>query len=372
MVWRFLHDRGMNRTTGRLASLLLAFMAAALPLSAMAQEAPSSTKTMQIATREAPPFAVKGADGEWSGLAIDLWRDIAQGSDYEFVESDLAGMIDGVADGRFDASVGALTITEAREEKVDFSHPFFATGFGIAVPRDGPGWLSLIGQFFSWDFLKTLFVLIALLGFVGFLFWIAERKRNSEEFSQGAQGLGSGFWFAAVTMTTVGYGDKAPRTPAGKIVALVWMFTALLIISTITGMIASSLTAGKLEGQVSGPADLDKVDVGTVSGSAAEDWLAREGVAARGFAGTSEGLSALAAGKIDAFVHDDPLLRYSISRGDAGDDLRVLPGSFGRQHYGIALPPGSADREALNLSLLRSIESDDWLADLTKALGTRE
>ena len=350
--------------------LLLAITAAALPLPVAAQD--SSPQKMQIATREAPPFAMKGDDGQWRGLAIDLWRDVAQGKDYEFVESDLAGMVDGVADGRYDASVGALTITEEREERVDFSHPFYATGFGIAVQKDGPSWLSLIGQFFSWDFLKTLLVLVALLGFVGFLFWIAERKRNADEFPRGAQGLGSGFWFAAVTMTTVGYGDKAPRTPAGKIVALVWMFTALLIISTITGMIASSLTAGKLEGQVTGPADLDTVDVGTVSGSAAEDWLAREGIGARGYAGTEEGLAALADGDIDAFVHDDPLLRYSLSNGEGRVELRVLPGSFGRQHYGIALPPGSADREALNLSLLRYIESDDWLAKVTQQLGTRE
>ena len=328
---------------------------------------------MRVATREAPPFAMRDANGRWSGLAIGLWQSVAQanGYDYELVGTDLADMVDGVADGDFDASVGALTITQAREEQVDFSHPFYTTGFGIAVRAGPPGWLALIGQFFSWDFLQTLLILVGLLAFVGCLFWLAERRRNSEEFARGPQGIGSGFWFAAVTMTTVGYGDKAPRTPMGKLVALIWMFTALLIISTITGMIASSLTTGRLEGLVNGPADLAKVDVGTVAGSAGEDWLARDGIGSAGFPSVEAGLAALAAGRIDAFVHDDPLLRYRIG-GGRNPDLRVLPGSFGRQDYGIALPEGSGLREEVNLALLRRIESDAWQAAITRQLGTNE
>ncbi|WP_066554389.1 transporter substrate-binding domain-containing protein [Croceicoccus bisphenolivorans] len=363
----------MNRTTGRLIAPILAFLAAWLPLSAMAQNAPAPER-MQVATREAPPFAIKSEDGHWEGLAIELWRVVAEanGYDYELVESDLAGMVDGVADGTYDASVGALTITQERERSVDFSHPFYATGFGIAVRKEAPGWLALLGQFFSWDFMKTLLVLVAMLGFVGFLFWMTERKRNSAEFPEGPQGLGSGFWFAAVTMTTVGYGDKAPRTPAGKIVALIWMFTALLIISTITGMIASSLTTGRLEGRVTGPSDLDGVRVGAIAGSAGEEWLARDGIASAGYNGVSDGLAALADGKIDAFVHDDPILRYDLSHGSDTADLRVLPGSFGRQHYGMALPADSPIREAINLSMLRHIESDAWLAHVTRQIDGTE
>ncbi|GGC03875.1 hypothetical protein GCM10011494_22900 [Novosphingobium endophyticum] len=93
---------------------------------------------------------MKGEDGEWSGLAIDLWRDIAveRGDDYRFVETDLPGMVDGVADGRFDASVGALTITSGREERVDFTHPFYATGFGIAVHKSPGTWVTLLGTIF--------------------------------------------------------------------------------------------------------------------------------------------------------------------------------------------------------------------------------
>ena len=50
-------------------------------------------------------------------------------------------------------------------------------------------------------------------GGVGSLIWLAERRRNAEQFAEPLAGIGSGMWFALVTLTTVGYGDKA-RSPA--------------------------------------------------------------------------------------------------------------------------------------------------------------
>ncbi|MCJ2185291.1 transporter substrate-binding domain-containing protein [Novosphingobium beihaiensis] len=328
---------------------------------------------MRIATREAPPFAMKGEDGQWHGLAIDLWDSIANenGYAYRFVETDLDDMIDGVADGRYDASVGALTITADREEKVDFTQPFTTTGFGIAVRKSPTAWLALMQNFFTWDFFKAVLALSALLLFVGFLFWLAERKKNPEEFADNASGIGSGFWFSAVTMTTVGYGDKAPRTPAGKAIALVWMFAAIIIISTFTGMIASSLTAGRLAGAIAGPDDLPKVTVGSIGGTASDEWLRQERIAFTGYPSVEAGLKALQDGEIDAFVYDEPLLRYMLRQSRARD-VELLPGTFGRQDYGIAFQQGSPLREPVDVALLRYIRSSAWREAVAQTLGKRE
>ncbi|MXO66651.1 transporter substrate-binding domain-containing protein [Altererythrobacter endophyticus] len=351
-------------------------MALAVSAQAQTQASPQEStaengaNSMVVATREAPPFAMKNEDGEWHGLAIELWRNIAEGKgyDYRFVESDLAGMIDGLQDGRYDASVGALTITAEREELVDFTHPFYATGFGIVTRKSSPGWLNLFNNFFTLGFLKAVLALSALLMLVGVLFWLAERKHNTEEFPEGARGIGSGFWFSAVTMTTVGYGDKAPRSTAGKILALIWMFAAIIIISTFTGMIASSLTAGQISGAISGPDELDSVKVGSIEKSASDEWLSDQGVGFSHYPDVAAGLEAVDAGELDAFVYDAPLLRYSVKQMQLGN-LRMLPGSFGRQDYGIALPAGSALREPIDIALLREIESRSWRDDLQKMLG---
>ena len=65
----------------------------------------------------------------------------------------------------------------------------------------------------------------------------------------------------------------------GRLVALFWMFTSLVIISGFTASIASSLTLGALDGPVQNPDDLRRVRVATVSGSSSVDWLAKQGVA---------------------------------------------------------------------------------------------
>ena len=169
-------------------------------------------------------------------------------------------------------------------------------------------------------------------------------------------------------MTTVGYGDKAPRTLAGKIIAVIWMFAAIIIISTFTGMIASSLTSDRLAGTVSGPGDLPDVTVGSIEGSATDEWLGDEGIAFAGYPDIESGLDALREGQIDAFVYDAPLLRY-LTRQSFGNDLRMVAGTFGRQDYGIALPQGSPLREEMDIALLRQIDGNSWRANVARILG---
>lgn len=355
----------------RLLILLLALTGARAAL-ATPQPASQTQALLVVATHQAPPFAVRQPDGRWSGLAIDLWRGIARdvGIHYRFQETDLAGMVDGVADKRFAASVGALTVTPGRELKIDFSHPYYTTGFGIVVGKSPPAWIVLIRNFFTWGFLQAVLALAGVLLVVGILFWLAERRANDDQFGgRPLHGIGAGFWFSAVTMTTVGYGDKAPRTAAGRAIATVWMFAAILIISTFTGMIASSLTESRLGGAIRNADDLASARVGSIAGSAAEDWLNRTGVGFRRFPSIDAGLDAVAGGQIDAFVYDRPLLSYLL-RQQYGNRLKLVPGSFGREDYAIALPQQSPLREKINESLLRRIDSQPYNALVKQTLGT--
>lgn len=122
-----------------------------LPLTLAAAPAP---RTMIVGTKQAPPFVMKEPDGTWTGLSVDLWRDIALqlGLRYEFQEVKTPEeLVDGVARGQFDAAVAAITVTPAREQRVDFSQPFFNSGLSIAIPRNlESGWRSTLATFFSW------------------------------------------------------------------------------------------------------------------------------------------------------------------------------------------------------------------------------
>ncbi len=331
---------------------------------------PPADGTLVVATHEAPPFAIKGPDGEWSGLAVDLWRGIGRdlGVTSRFEETDLATMVSGVASGRYDASVGALTVTPRRERAIDFTHPYYTTGFGIVTGKAPPGWLVLFRNFFTWSFLSAVLLLAGVLLAIGAVFWAVERRANPDQFERGWRGIGSGFWFSAVTMTTVGYGDKAPRTAAGRVIAIVWMFAAVIIISTFTGLIASSLTESRIGGAITGQDDLAAASVGSIAGSSSADWLGEIGASFRSFPSVSAGLDAVAAGDIQAFVYDRPILRYLVHQRNDGD-LRLLPGTFGRQDYAFALPQGSTRREAINRALLQRVDSPEWGETVRRMLG---
>ncbi len=52
--------------------------------------------------------------------------------------------------------------------------------------------------------------------------------------------LGSGLWWAAQTVTTVGYGDNVPETAGGRIVAVLVMLLGIGFVTVITASITSS------------------------------------------------------------------------------------------------------------------------------------
>lgn len=332
--------------------------------------APAAPK-MIIGTREAPPFAMKDAQGHWSGLSIHLWREVAAQLhlDYEFREvGEPEALIDGVADHRIDASIAAITVTAARAHKVDFSQPYFNAGFGIVVPaRKESGWLATARAFFSWGFLKVIGALTVVLLVAGFGVWLFERRANAEQFGgPPATGLGSAFWWSAVTMTTVGYGDKAPRTLGGRLIALVWMFTSVIIISGFTAQIASSLTVNRLASEVHGPADLPQFTVATVAQSTAQAYLDRNRVHTLVFHDLDEVLAAVTSGQAAAGVYDAPILNYHLRQHP---ELRLLPVTFQRQDYALALPLQSPLRKRINIALLEYIQSEEWRARVKRDLG---
>ncbi len=60
---------------------------------------------------------------------------------------------------------------------------------------------------------------------------------NDENFPN----YGVALWWAAQTVTTVGYGDVVPTNVAGRIVASLVMFTGIALISVVSGAAASGL-----------------------------------------------------------------------------------------------------------------------------------
>jgi len=355
----------------RLRVVLLTFLIAGAASPAVAQ-APAG-RSMTVGTKPAPPFAMQAENGSWTGLGLDLWRDMAKELGRPFTVKpykSTQALIDAAAKGAIDAGVAAVTITADREQKIDFSHPYYRSGLAIAVSRErDSGILDVFRALTSGPFLATLGTLLALLFATGAVIWVVERRKNPAHFdTEPVSGIGQGFWWAAVTMTTVGYGDKVPITPLGRVIGVVWMFAALILTAVFTAQLASSFTVNRISGPVASVSDLERARVGVVGKSPSDDYLGQEFIQRTSYPDVESGLAALARGDIDAFVHDAPILRYQILRHYKGR-LAILPDVVEAQFYGIVLPPGSKEREAVNQALLHVLSSPEWTALQAKYFG---
>lgn len=81
-------------------------------------------------------------------------------------------------------------------------------------------------------FITTIFTLVVIVGSLMFLV---------EGGASGFTSIPKSIYWAIVTMTTVGYGDIAPKTPLGQMLASLLMITGYGIIAVPTGIVTSEM-----------------------------------------------------------------------------------------------------------------------------------
>lgn len=328
--------------------------------------------TLVVGTKVAEPFAMKDKDGNWYGISIELWEKIAKELNikYQWKELGLKPLLDGVSSSSIDVGIAAITITAERESKFDFSHSYYSTGLSIVTPKNlNDGWRSVLRGIFSSQMLFILLTLVFILFIIGTLTWLAERKRNPENFNPNPfKGIPAGMWWAAVTMTTVGYGDMTPQTVGGRVIALFWMFASLLMVSAVIAGVASTLTIAKSQPLISGPEDLPRARIASIKNSSSDNYLENRQLKRDYYPSVLDSLNAIKQGKSDAMVYDDPLLKY-LTDQHFKNKLIVVDKLFELQQYGIAFPEGSPLREPVNRAMLKIIQKEEWKRVLKSYLG---
>jgi hypothetical protein len=211
--------------------------------------------------------------------------------------------------------------------------PVFHSGLSIMVVRSpvevDPG---LLRSSLVWSAVGGITILHFV---VAHLFYFFERQNLERRGLRGYfSGVFRGLWWAAVTATTVGYGDIYPRTNGGRIVGMLWMFAGIVIIGGVAGSFSSALTVGAFAKDPITDVYEISGKVGTVEGSPAEAFLRSSPLSILTRSSLNELYPYLFSEEIEAIVYDYPLL---LGKANADKRLGLSGGIFQKTDYSFAL-----------------------------------
>ncbi|CAH0998866.1 hypothetical protein LEM8419_00181 [Neolewinella maritima] len=331
------------------------------PVSAQAD----SSATLRVGIVERAPHAMQDDQGNWSGLAVECWRQVAEREQltYEWVSVEERDSLLPLVGRRIDVLLQA-PVTANGTREVDYLQPYHTTTLAVAQPKRNSIW-QVARNLFSLQFFYIVLALSALLILIGTAMYFLERGGNEDQFGgerSVAEGVGAGFWWAGVTLTTIGYGDKAPHTLGGRIVAMLWMLTALALTSSLTAGVISALNK---DSTISFPDDLRNKTVGATAHSQAAEYLEDQDISFRPFDTALDGLQQLNKGEIDLYVDNTSAIRYAVNSHKAVA-ANIQSTATRPQSLAIAVEKGSPLRDRLDAAVVRVTLSESWREALTE------
>ena len=351
----------------RLLLVLVAFGASlTAPLDCALAVERRPTAPLRVAVYDVPPYGTVGSDGALSGLSVDLWRRVAEDLEWEYrltPVSQMETILSGLEQGRFDAAIGAITITPEREARIDFSYPTHRSGVAVALPKETGPLAAIVSYVTVAADLGTLIVgIFTLLLLLGVVIWLIERPGRSSKPppEDSVVTLRDGLYWTVVTMTTVGYGDKTPKTPLGRLVAVVWMLSSVALVSLLSASLVSRLTAERVENSsIRAESDLTGKKLAAVAQSSGAEYLDELHLKYEKYDNLAEALSSLANGQSNAVVNSVGALQYLVAARFA-QVIRVPRVLLAPAFMAIALPDNSPLKKPIDRVLIKITASPEW------------
>ena len=352
----------LNAVWAGLCLLILVVLASA----ATAAE-PGVTMPLRVAVYDVEPYGGRDRDGLYTGASVDLWRRVAEDRHWQY-ELTLVSRMDDVLSGlerhAYDVGIGAITITPERLARVDFSYPTHRSGAAAVFAKRTDAASAFYDYGAAAGELGLLIVaILVLLAVIGVLMWWFERSRSRDNTSEAASAVTSwheGVYWAVVTMTTVGYGDKTPKTHLGRGLAVVWMVGSLVLVSLLTTNLIARITVSRVEGMVANrSSDLAGKRLGAVSASSGAEYLDGQHVAYQKFETLPDALNAVTSGKLDGVVNSIGALQY-LARTRFTDAIAPPHGVLAPAYMAFALPMDSALKRPLDRALTIVSASPEW------------
>ena len=271
-------------------------------------------------------------------------------------------LLEAVESGECDMGFAGITITPEREKRVDFSQPFFKSGLMIAVRNEPISQITSIG-----NAVLRLIGLSIVLFFVGLtivahlVWWIERDDEDPQGFPTAySKGIIDAYWWAVVTMSTVGYGDKRPKKISGRAIAAIWMFIGIIWFAGLTATLSSALTVDRIShGEITDLPDLYGKKVAVIEDTTSEDFLRYHNVKIVLANSFDDLLAKLKDGRSDAIVYDAPPLMYAAKLDPS---IKVVGRMFADQRYGLVFPNtgGEELKELFDIEIMISRQNGEY------------
>ncbi|WP_411507283.1 transporter substrate-binding domain-containing protein [Brucella anthropi] len=347
-----------NFINRRLCASVLALLLVAVASVAHAQQTP---RPVQVGVYVSEPFVNKQGDA-YSGMAIDIWQDIAARMNLasQYVEyPNYAELVKAVSENKVDAAVTNLTITEQRAQIVDFTHPWFDAGLRIMVhTQAGTGWDDLINRLDDAGHLVTYAWILGILLASTIVLTIFDRRFDEAFPKRWREGLAENFYHVVSIATSGKTSRKNLFGWMGRIWQTFWMVFGIAIIAYLTSSITSVMTAAHISNNISNLSDLQGKSVGVRAGSVAEQFLKSRSIATVPFDHMPEAVGALVNDEIAAIVGDGPVLEY-YAHQHADQPVDLVGNIFSPDKYGFAFPRQSELVKPASVAILSAHEDEE-------------
>ncbi|XP_046669515.1 glutamate receptor ionotropic, kainate 2-like [Homalodisca vitripennis] len=208
----------------------------------------------------------KIGNDRYEGMGIDVIQELAalHGFNYTFrvqadgssgnpdkVTGEWTGMIGEVLSGRADLAIADITITREREKDADFTLPFLDLGisilykkpmkmppnlFSFLLPFSSHVWYATVAAYLGVSLLLFVIARITPREWINPYPCIEEPKLLENQFS-----LNNALWFTLGSIMQQG-SEIAPIAVSTRMVAGIWWFFTLIMVSSYTANLAAFLT----------------------------------------------------------------------------------------------------------------------------------
>ncbi|XP_022115203.2 glutamate receptor ionotropic, kainate 2 [Pieris rapae] len=354
-------------------------------------------KTLIVTTILSAPYCMRKeasekltGNAQFEGYAIDLIHEISKvlGFNYTFKlapdgrygsynreSKEWDGMIRELLEQRADLAIADLTITYDREQVVDFTMPFMNLGISVLYRKpikQPPNLFSFLSPLSLdvWIYMATAYLGVSVLLFILARFtpyeWHQSRTADGEKM-ENIFSLANCLWFAIGSLMQQSC-DFLPKAVSTRMVAGMWWFFTLIMISSYTANLAAFLTVERMDSPIESAEDLakqTKIKYGALKGGSTAAffrdsnfstyqrmWSFMESARPSVFTTSNkEGEERVMRGKgAYAYLMESTTIEYVVERNC---DLTQVGGMLDSKGYGIAMPPNSPYRTAISGAVLK-------------------